>query len=129
MGGNAVKLAGVIVCGTRVLLLKTNPRTPRCRRSSIMNSVSLTGPSTRPGSCRPIRASPFTFSGIIPRSTGMVVRRAATRLEQAGASACVYGHLHTEGQWRGGEGVIGGVRYYSVAADAIGFRPLRLGSW
>lgn len=49
------------------------------------------------------------------------------RLERAGATACVYGHLHIEGQWSlAVQGDVRGVRYHCVAADAIGFRPLRL---
>jgi predicted phosphohydrolase len=48
-------------------------------------------------------------------------------LEAAGVSMCVYGHLHAEGQWSSAvQGVVGNVRYHCVAADAIGFRPLRL---
>jgi predicted phosphohydrolase len=55
---------------------------------------------------------------------------AASRFERAGVSVCVYGHLHIEGQWsRAAQGMIRGVRYYCVAADAIGFRPLRLDSY
>ena len=50
--------------------------------------------------------------------------------EEAGITACVYGHLHTEGQWsRATQGNIRGVRYYCVAADAVGFRPLLIDSW
>jgi predicted phosphohydrolase len=52
---------------------------------------------------------------------------AVERLEAAGVSLCVYGHLHTERQWATAvHGVVGTVRYAHVAADAIGFRPLRL---
>ena len=47
--------------------------------------------------------------------------------ERAGVTACVYGHLHIESQWATAvQGLVGGVRYYCVAADAIGFRPLRI---
>ena len=49
------------------------------------------------------------------------------RFEEAGVSACVYGHLHMQGQWsRAVQGNLRGVRYYCVAADAVGFRPLRI---
>jgi len=49
------------------------------------------------------------------------------RFEQAGVTACVYGHLHIEAQWSlAVQGSIRGVRYYCVAADAIGFRPVRI---
>jgi predicted phosphohydrolase len=52
------------------------------------------------------------------------------QLEDTGASACVYGHLHIERQWAYAvQGNVGGVRYYCVAADAIGFRPLRIDSF
>ena len=49
------------------------------------------------------------------------------RFEAAGVSACVYGHIHIQGQWSMAvQGDVRGVRYHCVAADAIGFRPLRL---
>jgi uncharacterized protein len=48
-------------------------------------------------------------------------------LEQADVSACVYGHLHIEGQWAHAvQGIVRGLRYHCVAADAVGFRPLRI---
>ena len=50
-----------------------------------------------------------------------------TLFEAAGVTACVYGHLHAESQWSAAvQGVVGGVRYHCVAADAVGFRPLRI---
>jgi predicted phosphohydrolase len=49
--------------------------------------------------------------------------------EDARVTACVYGHLHIESQWAlAVQGTVRGVRYYCVAADAIGFRPLRIDS-
>ena len=49
------------------------------------------------------------------------------RFEAAGVTACVYGHIHIQGQWSlAVQGDVRGVRYACVAADAIGFRPLRL---
>jgi uncharacterized protein len=49
------------------------------------------------------------------------------RFERAGVTACVYGHLHIQGQWPlAVQGLVRGVRYYCVAADAIGFHPLRI---
>ncbi len=57
------------------------------------------------------------------RRPGPVVER----LEAAGVTACVYGHIHIQGQWSlAVQGEVRGVRYHCVAADAIGFRPLRL---
>ncbi len=46
---------------------------------------------------------------------------------KARTTVCLYGHLHAQGQWsRTVQGNVGGVRYYCVAADAVGFRPLRV---
>jgi predicted phosphohydrolase len=48
-------------------------------------------------------------------------------LERAAVTACVYGHLHGESEWSVAvQGTVRGVRYHCVAADAIGFRPLRV---
>jgi predicted phosphohydrolase len=47
--------------------------------------------------------------------------------EGAGVTACVYGHLHNQSEWTAAlQGLHRGVRYHCVAADAIGFRPLRI---
>jgi uncharacterized protein len=47
--------------------------------------------------------------------------------ERTGVTACVYGHLHSESEWSVAvQGTVRGVRYHCVAADAIGFRPLRI---
>lgn len=47
--------------------------------------------------------------------------------ERTRVTACVYGHLHSESEWSVAvQGTVRGVRYHCVAADAIGFRPLRI---
>ena len=50
------------------------------------------------------------------------------RFEAAGVTAVrLRPHLHIQGQWSlAVQGDVRGVRYHCVAADAIGFRPLRL---
>ena len=49
--------------------------------------------------------------------------------EKHQVDVCVYGHLHIEEQWsRAVQGRVGSVRYYCVAADAVGFRPLKVGT-
>ncbi len=49
------------------------------------------------------------------------------QFERAGVTACVYGHLHGAKEWSAAvHGLRGGVRYYCVAADAVGFCPLRI---
>jgi predicted phosphohydrolase len=49
------------------------------------------------------------------------------RFEHFGVTACLYGHLHIQSQWsRAVQGPRGNVRYQCVAADAVGFRPIRV---
>lgn len=49
------------------------------------------------------------------------------RFEAAGVTHCLYGHLHTQAQWSTAvQGMREGVHYTCAAADAIGFRPIRV---
>jgi predicted phosphohydrolase len=49
------------------------------------------------------------------------------QFERARVTACLYGHLHMQSQWpMAVQGNVRGVRYACVAADALGFRPLRI---
>ena len=45
-------------------------------------------------------------------------------MREAGVDACVYGHLHGGDHDYAVQGLVDGIRYYFVAADAIGFRPV-----
>ena len=48
-------------------------------------------------------------------------------LERARVTACVYGHLHGQREWSAAvQGMRRGIRYHCVAADAVGFCPLRV---
>jgi predicted phosphohydrolase len=45
-------------------------------------------------------------------------------LKEAGASICVYGHLHGDDIRHGFQGEADGIRYYLVSCDAIDFKPI-----
>ena len=47
-------------------------------------------------------------------------------LRQGGVGTCVYGHLHGSDHALGVQGMRDGIRFQLVAADAIGFAPLRI---
>jgi predicted phosphohydrolase len=50
-----------------------------------------------------------------------------SRMEESQVTVCLFGHLHTAAQWATAvQGTIRGVRYACVAADAVGFRPLKI---
>jgi predicted phosphohydrolase len=129
--GDALHLAGAIVSGARGFPPLTEERTPEQqleldRGLRELETALNEAERLRAGTSTPVyllwHYPPFDRYG----QPGPLV----AWLERAAVSACVYGHLHTEGQWsRTVQGSLRGVRYYCVAADAIGFRPLRIDSW
>ena len=130
VGGDAVATCGAIVCGTLGVPPAPDPADSRRRQRRASRSASSRHSTRR---SRPPRGSgrarePLYVLWHYPpfdqhRRPGPCV----ARLERAGVTACVYGHLHAQGQWSlAVQGTIRGVHYACVAADAIGFRPLRL---
>jgi len=116
VGGDAVQTHGVVVCGA-----KSGPvQEVDCLKpldAAIASALAMRVED------EPIYAlwhhPPFDVHG----RPGP----APARFAAAGVSAVVYGHLHIEGQWGTAvQGVVDGVRYHCVAADAVGFRPLRI---
>lgn len=123
VGGDAVAAHGVIVCGTRGAPSSSDSTDPPLDRELAQLDRALDSASRLRSGPEPIHVlwhyPPFDRHG----RPGPVVER----LKAAGVSACLYGHLHTQGQWSSAvQGTVGGVRYLCVAADAIGFRPLRV---
>ena len=49
-----------------------------------------------------------------------------TLLEDGGVGECVYGHLHGADHVLAVTGLQAGIRYHLVAADAVGFAPVRI---
>jgi predicted phosphohydrolase len=128
VGGNAIVVGGVIVCGSRGAppLSENLSDTQRAivdREMSELDSALTQVSQLRSSRERPVvmlwHYPPFDRHG---RPAPCV-----QRFESAGVTACVYGHLHIEGQWsRAVQGTVRGIRYFCVAADAVGFRPLRV---
>ncbi len=131
VGGNALEVLGVLVCGAGGAPTPTDDASgadSAAEESELreLDAALLDASRLRRGPRQPLyllwHFPPFDRFG---RPAPWV-----SRFEAAGVSVCVYGHLHTQGQWsRTPQGKVGNVRYYCVAADAIGFRPLRIDSW
>lgn len=126
--GDAVSTHGVVVCGARGAPV---PLEEEQDPKLIAASEEALGKLDRAlEQAAPLRAAgiPLYVLWHYPpfdqhRRPGPCVHR----LEQAGVTTCLYGHLHIEGQWSlAVQGEVRGIRYQCVAADAIGFRPLRL---
>lgn len=125
VGGDAVATHGVIVCGTLGSPVAEDDAGPTSEGPELgrLDAALEAAHALRTDAHEPIYVlwhyPPFDRFG----RPGPAV----DRFEDAEVFACVYGHLHNQGQWsRAAQGEIGGVRYHCVAADAVGFRPLRL---
>ena len=123
--GDAVRSHGVTICGARGVppQMPDGPESERRRAREIALLDRALGLASRLDGPAPIYVlwhyPPFDQNG----RPGPCV----SRLEAAGVAACVYGHLHAEGDWASAvQGMVGTVRYHCVAADAVGFRPHRL---
>jgi predicted phosphohydrolase len=128
VGGNAIAVEDVIICGCRGTAPVTEDLSIEQEAIALRELSELDEALKQASQLRSSREQaiimlwhypPFDAYG----RPGPCV----SRFESAGVTACVYGHLHIEGQWsRAMQGTVRGVRYYCVAADAVGFRPLRL---
>lgn len=127
VGGDAVEVRGVAVCGTRGAPVPADDPTPEQRAESDGELAALDRALAHAASLSPAPGCLYVLWHHPPIDQYGRPGPCVERLEAAGVSACVYGHLHIQGQWsRAVQGAVGSVRYYCVAADAIGFRPLRI---
>jgi predicted phosphohydrolase len=128
VGGDALKIGEVIVCGTRGVPPLGEELSPE--KSALLEHElgELDRSLDRAEALRTEAREPiYVLWHYPPFDAYGRPGPGPSRFERADVSVCVYGHLHIEGQWsRAAQGMIRGVRYYCVAADAIGFRPLRL---
>ena len=126
--GDAIESHGVIVCGAAGAPPTLDPASDDGHKAmergleTLRNARSkLPSKSAKPG-CSALRLwhyPPFDAHG-----TARPLRRAA---RAARVTTCVYGHLHGEKEWSAAvQGVRDGIRYHCVAADAVGFCPLRI---
>lgn len=127
VSGDAVATHGLVVCGTRGVPVPDDDDTPDARASANREIEALDYALEDAQRLRTATEPIVVLWHYPPFDPHRRPGPCAQRCEAAGAAACLYGHLHTEGQWSlAVQGKVGGVRYHCVAADAIGFRPLRI---
>lgn len=128
VGGDAIATHGVVVCGTRGAPVPGDDPTA-VERAELGRELDALDRALAAATALRNAGEPLYVLWHYPpfdphRRPGPCVER----FERAGVTACVYGHLHIEGQWSlAVQGDVNGVRYACVASDAIGFRPLRVG--
>jgi predicted phosphohydrolase len=128
VGGDAVAVGGIVVCGTRGV---PPPQDEASTAERIAVGRELDALERALDHAARIRENPESRLYVLwhfpPFDANGRPGPWVERLERAGVTACVYGHLHIQGQWSlAVQGLVRGVRYHCVAADAIGFRPLRV---
>lgn len=73
----------------------------------------------------PIQRPPIAVFHYPPFPQGTTESLFTPMIEAAGATTCVYGHLHTQADWeKTFQGEFRGVAYRLVSADFLGFKPL-----
>jgi uncharacterized protein len=128
VGGDAVAARGLVACGTLGAPVPPDDAPPEALAASARELAALDRSLSHAARLRTGGEPLYVLWHYPPFDQHRRPGPAVARLEAAGVTACVYGHLHIEGQWSlAVQGVVNGVRYHCVAADAIGFRPLRIG--
>jgi predicted phosphohydrolase len=126
--GDAVSIQGAVVCGAAGMPVSSGPAraTPQAAgQSAIKNLEQALEHALR------LRTKPdgslYVLWHYPPFDAHARPGPCVELLQRAEVTACVYGHLHNESEWPAAvQGLYRGVRYHCVAADAIGFRPLRI---
>ena len=127
VGGDATATHGVIVCGTRGAAVPAGDATLNPDAELDRELVALDKALAHAGSLRTGNQPLYVLWHFPPFDQHGRPGPCVERFERAAVTACVYGHLHIESQWAlAVQGDVRGVRYACVAADAIGFRPIRI---
>lgn len=127
VGGDAVATHGVVVCGTRGTAVLPDEPEASAEEAQAKELEALDRALASAASLGSGREPLYVLWHYPPFDQHRRPGPCVGRFEASGVSACVYGHLHIQGQWSlAAQGEIRGVRYHCVAADAVGFRPLRI---
>jgi uncharacterized protein len=126
--GDAAEIEGIVVCGTRGATPPTDETVTADRLAAVRELQALDGALDHAARLRGERDGPlYVLWHFPPFDAHGRAGPWVERFERARVSACVYGHLHIQAQWSTAvQGKVRGVRYHCVAADAVGFRPLRI---
>ena len=121
--GTAIEVDGVIVCGARGCSAEPDGSAElQARQLQLLDDALVQAEAMR-GPGQPL----YVLWHYPPHDRRGHPGPVVDRLVHANATCCVFGHLHQLGQWTSlVQGVRNGVKYACVAADAVGFRPIRL---
>jgi predicted phosphohydrolase len=128
--GDAVETHGLVIFGTTGMPVASRDATPEEKVAMDRQMVELRSALEHADRMRGDPQKPlFVLWHFPPFDAHARPGPWVECFEQARVTACIYGHLHTEREWQAAvQGPRGGVRYYCVSADAIGFQPLLIDS-
>jgi predicted phosphohydrolase len=126
--GDAVATHGLVVCGTAGTPVALDSRAAKEQSATDREMRSLERALELATALRPNTPTPlYVLWHYPPFDAHSRPGQCVPVFERALVTACVYGHLHSESEWSVAvQGTVRGIRYHCVAADAIGFRPLRI---
>ena len=137
VNGDSLRFGDVVVCGSRSYPADDETEPLRKKEDSLLFDLRLA--LLRANTYRdfirhrantlgiPVNVQLYVLWHHPPFNRYGIPSRAAETLAEHEVDVCVYGHLHAISQWgRSPQGLHDNVRYYCVAADAVGFRPLRV---
>jgi len=127
VGGTAVKFQGLVVCGTQGAPVPNDEPASRDLEASNRELAALEAALEQATTLRMGREPLIVLWHYPPFDQHRRPGPCVSLFQKAGVSVCLYGHLHIQAQWSLAiQGAVQGIRYYCVAADALGFRPLRI---
>ena len=128
--GDAVATHGVVICGTAGAPVVHDPETTVESMAADRELEKLKRALEQAAAIRSSADTPLYVLWHYPPFDAHARPGPCVELfERNGVTACTYGHLHKESEWSAAvQGIVRGVRYQCVAADAIGFRPLKVGT-
>ncbi|MBE6932380.1 MAG: serine/threonine protein phosphatase [Ruminococcaceae bacterium] len=121
LNNNCYEYGGFALCGTRGWFYEEDKQGTHdekvFRRELIRLETSLKAAGDLPKLC---------FLHYPPRYRGYTCPEILELLKQYRVGACYYGHLHSESHKLAVEGAIDGTHFQLVAADYIGFEPVKV---
>ena len=99
VGGDALATHGVIVCGTLAMPVPTDEPDPAPNTLWDREIGALREGARLRRATAHRRATPLCPMALPPLRCASPARPLRRRLESEGVTACIYGHIHIEGQW------------------------------
>lgn len=124
--GDALDLGPAVVCGTRGWITPDTPGFKPAEDQVVFNrelvrlDLALRAAQKLAAGAKPIIVM-FHYPPFLDRKPTEFARRIA----EAGATTCIYGHLHRPHDWSiATQGLVEGVYYQLTACDYLGFGPV-----